>query len=207
MARYQETNTERQILEAAERVFLLQGFAGARTTEIARQAGVTHAMLHYYFHTKEELFQTILKGKLAVLMESIRVMLVDEKMPIMDAIEMGMRRHFEYIRKNASLPLFLLNELSRNSEILTNVRKQMLPKLEDILFDAQQRLDEAAEEGVIRFVRAQTLFMDIAMLNISAFLFQPVIEFLTEDRPLPMSDYLEQRLEENVQLVRLKLKV
>ena len=46
-------NTEQAILQAAETEFLDKGFALAKTTEIAKQAGVTHAMLHYYYRTKE----------------------------------------------------------------------------------------------------------------------------------------------------------
>ena len=46
-------NTEQDILKAAENEFLDKGFVGAKTTEIARLAGVNHAMLHYYFRTKE----------------------------------------------------------------------------------------------------------------------------------------------------------
>ena len=42
-------STEEKILKAAEHEFLVKGFAGARTTSIASAAGVTHAMLHYYF--------------------------------------------------------------------------------------------------------------------------------------------------------------
>ena len=53
-------NKEQAILEAAEREFIAKGFAGARTTSIAEAAGVTHAMLHYYFRTKEQLFERIL---------------------------------------------------------------------------------------------------------------------------------------------------
>ena len=42
---------EQAILAAAEQEFLAKGFDGARTTSIAAAAGVTHAMLHYYFRT------------------------------------------------------------------------------------------------------------------------------------------------------------
>ena len=58
-------NKEQEILEAAEREFIAKGFAGARTTSIAEAAGVTHAMLHYYFRTKEQLFERILDEKMA----------------------------------------------------------------------------------------------------------------------------------------------
>ena len=47
------SNTEQSILKAAEKEFLKKGFSGSKTTEIAKEAGVTHAMLHYYFRTKQ----------------------------------------------------------------------------------------------------------------------------------------------------------
>ena len=39
------SNTEQSILKAAEKEFLKKGFSGSKTTEIAKEAGVTHAML------------------------------------------------------------------------------------------------------------------------------------------------------------------
>ena len=64
-------NKEQTILEAAEREFLNKGFAGARTTSIAEAAGVTHAMLHYYFRTKEQLFERILDEKMRLMSQSV----------------------------------------------------------------------------------------------------------------------------------------
>ena len=58
-------NKEQAIIDAAEREFLTKGFDGARTTSIAQAAGVTHAMLHYYFRTKEKIFERILDERCA----------------------------------------------------------------------------------------------------------------------------------------------
>lgn len=58
-----KTDTESRILQAAEEEFLLKGLEGARTTAIAERAGVTHAMLHYYFRTKNMLFERIIEEK------------------------------------------------------------------------------------------------------------------------------------------------
>jgi TetR/AcrR family transcriptional regulator len=55
---------EEAILQAAEHEFFTRGYDGARTTSIAKAAGVTHAMLHYYFKTKENLFEKIVGGKI-----------------------------------------------------------------------------------------------------------------------------------------------
>lgn len=53
--------TKVQILDAAEEEFARYGLAGARTEPIAANTGVTKAMIHYYFGTKEELYQAVLK--------------------------------------------------------------------------------------------------------------------------------------------------
>ena len=50
---------EIQILETAEKLFLEKGFASTSTTEIAREVGCNQALVHYYFRTKENLFNTI----------------------------------------------------------------------------------------------------------------------------------------------------
>ena len=60
-------DTESEILKAAEQEFMLKGFDGAKTTSIAHAAGVTHAMLHYYFRTKEQLFERILTEKVQLM--------------------------------------------------------------------------------------------------------------------------------------------
>ena len=56
-----DSKTQSKILIAAEAVFHENGFKGARTTLIAERAGISRTMLHYYFRTKEELFQEVLK--------------------------------------------------------------------------------------------------------------------------------------------------
>lgn len=53
-------NSKQAILDAAEEEFLEMGFHGAKTSSIAKRAGVTHAMLHYYFSTKENLYDVFI---------------------------------------------------------------------------------------------------------------------------------------------------
>jgi len=59
--------TRARILAAAEAEFAQAGYDGARTVEIARRAGVTHAMLHYYFDTKDALYAEALRHVFAEL--------------------------------------------------------------------------------------------------------------------------------------------
>jgi TetR/AcrR family transcriptional regulator len=50
-----DRDTEQRILDAAHAVFVRHGTAGARTQEIAKEAGVNSALLHYYFRTNDRL--------------------------------------------------------------------------------------------------------------------------------------------------------
>jgi len=49
------------ILEAAEKIFAENGFKGAATGDIAREAGIPKANVHYYFKTKEDLYREVLR--------------------------------------------------------------------------------------------------------------------------------------------------
>ena len=56
-----DLDTESRILDAAHTVFLLRGTAGARMADIAREAGVSRGLLHYYFGTKERLLVEVIR--------------------------------------------------------------------------------------------------------------------------------------------------
>ena len=53
-----------KLLDAAVRLFAEQGVAGTTVAEIAARAGVTSAMVHYYFKTKDQLLDAVVAEKL-----------------------------------------------------------------------------------------------------------------------------------------------
>ena len=207
MARNQKSNTENQILEAAEVVFIRDGYDGARTTEIARQAGITHAMLHYYFSTKEELYQKIFQRKMEDFIKSFLSIFDNESSSIVDTIELGMRLHFDFLKTNKSLPLFLMSSLRRSSDTFKDIFLAAFKDVGCVLSPFQQRLDAAAASGEIRPVSAALLMMDIVMLNVSAILFDPAYNIIVEIMPMPQQDFLQLRLEENINLIKQRLRV
>ena len=109
-------NKEQAILEAAEREFIVKGFAGARTTSIAEAAGVTHAMLHYYFRTKEQLFERILDEKMRLMGESVLAAFGQPGLPLAERLRDGIERHFDFIMANPDMPRFIVNEVFSRPE-------------------------------------------------------------------------------------------
>ena len=66
-----EKSMEEAILETAERLFLENGYASTSTTQIAKEVGCNQALVHYYFRTKENLFNTIFEKKFKVFFQQI----------------------------------------------------------------------------------------------------------------------------------------
>lgn len=63
--------TKVEILDAAEEEFARFGLTGARTEVIASKTGVTKAMIYYYFSSKEELYQAVLKRHAAIFLDAV----------------------------------------------------------------------------------------------------------------------------------------
>ncbi|WP_171056445.1 TetR/AcrR family transcriptional regulator [Paenibacillus sinopodophylli] len=55
-----KTTVQERILHAAEELFARNSFAGTRISEIALKAEVNQALIHYYFDSKEKLYQEVL---------------------------------------------------------------------------------------------------------------------------------------------------
>ncbi len=104
-------NTEEKILEAAKTVFMLKGSAGARMQDIADEAGINKALLHYYFRSKEKLFEVIFREAAGKLMAGITRIFDDGKMDFFDQVRTFCRMYIQLGREHPYLPLFVLHEM------------------------------------------------------------------------------------------------
>ncbi len=207
MARYQEENKEAVILKAAEEEFLAKGFAGARTVEIARKAGVTHAMLHYYFKTKEQLFEKIMQAKFELMVHTIPPILLNKELSITERIREGMSQHFDILQRNAILPRFIINEIAQHPEYMEALREQIATAAATTLLSFQADLDEARARGEICQIDAFTLMFDIISLNIFGFIATPIIESIIPTTNMSLDAFWQMRKEENIRLILKRLQV
>ena len=81
MNEIKKDNTEEKILNAAQTVFIQKGMDGARMQEIADEAGINKALLHYYFRTKQKLFEAIFKKVFSQIFPNLMDM-VHSELPI-----------------------------------------------------------------------------------------------------------------------------
>jgi AcrR family transcriptional regulator len=117
--------TQQKIFRAASAVFEEKGFAAARMQEIADRAGINKALLHYYFRSKEQLFRAVFQVLLRKMFEKI-FSIFREDISFKEKIRRFYDQHIDFLIKNPDLPIFLLNEMSRNPELAAGL-KEMMP--------------------------------------------------------------------------------
>jgi TetR/AcrR family transcriptional regulator len=197
MVKEKNENTEDQILSAAKNVFQRKGMDGSRMQEIADEAGINKAMLHYYYRSKQLLFEAVFKNAFALLAPQLNKILNDD-----DSIEQKVRKftsnYISFIIKHPYLPYFIIQELNRNPEfILKMLKSKSFPTIKK--FNNQVKAE--VKNGTIKPIKGEQLFINIIALNIFPFVATPLIKGLIdiddkafkglmEDRKTEVADFI-----------------
>lgn len=197
---------EQAILAAAEQEFLSKGFDGARTTSIASAAGVTHAMLHYYFRTKEQLFERILDEKLRLMSESVLAAFGQPNLPLQERLRDAIGSHFDFIARNPDLPRFIVNEVFSRPERYETMRARIREIADTLMCDMQRELDALAACGETEPLDVRMLMLDIISLNVFPFIAYPLIEPILGSFSNDRARFFELRKAENVEVITRRLK-
>ena len=169
-----DISRESQILEAAEKVFLTKGYAASKTMEIAEMAGVNHALLHYYFRTKENLFNKVFIEKIDLFIDSFKDLFAKE-LPLFELVTSVIETQFIFLEKNDKLPFFLVNEVISNPIYQKMFKERFFSKIKDHLQDAERLLKEEVEKGTIKEITLVDLLISISSLNMFYFMLRPII--------------------------------
>ena len=201
-----ELNAEQTILEAAEAEFLEKGYGNAKTVAIARRAGMSHSMLHYYFRTKENLFQRIFLQKIQTL-SGIFENIWEKDLPFAETLRLFMEEQFNFVAKNPQLPRFILNEVVSNETNRNLLFEVLAPKVSVIFQKFNERLINEVLSGRVRPITLPNLMMNIFSVNIAVFVALPMLQKIfpvTGDDAL--TNFLNERRESNVQFILNALK-
>ena len=206
MDNQEKQSKEQLILAVAEQEFLTKGYDGARTTSIAQAAGVTHAMLHYYFRTKEQLFERIVDDKFATMSHSMVAIIGDPSLPIVERIKGGIAAHFDFIAANPLLPRFVSNEIVSRPERYEVLYKRVGFVVNSVYNGLQAEADYAAERGEIERVDIKMLFISIMSLNIFTFVAYPFMEPIMGELMADREQFLAARKAENIETILRRIK-
>jgi len=173
-----DISTEKTILEAAKRIFQQKGMEGARMQEIADEAGINKALLHYYYRSKQLLFEAVFKHAFLLLAPQLNNIINDDS-TLFEKIEKFSTNYISFIIKHPYLPNFIIQELNRNPEFLNNlIDKNQFPSIEKFKIQVLENI----ENKTIKPIDPSQLFIHLISLNILPFLAAPLLKgFLNID--------------------------
>ncbi|WP_266206163.1 TetR/AcrR family transcriptional regulator [Pontibacter kalidii] len=189
-----ELSTEERIKEAAKKVFLEKGFDGTTTRDIAREAGLSIAMMNYYFRSKEKLFNIVYEELIREYFQST-LDIMDKPGDLKQKLSALVDNFFNLFKKNRRLSTFINYELKRNPDHLLKTF-DIGPLVKKSLFI--QQLQDAINKGEIRAINSDHVL----------FLLLPNVQFLYENDELNKkillmdeADY-DQFAQEHLQIVK-----
>ena len=172
MSNTKDTSTEDRIKAAARKVFHQKGFAGTRTRDIAEEAGINHAMLNYYFRSKEKLFEMVMMETMEQFFKGVNLMLNDEKTSLDEKIDLIVSNYVDLLLKEPELPTFILNEVRPNPQAFVEQNPIKEALTHSVL---TRQYAEAVARGEITEPNLMQAILNVIGLVIFPFIAKPIL--------------------------------
>lgn len=206
MAKVKRDNqTEKLVLEAAMKVFTQKGYAAARMDDIAKEANINRALLHYYFRSKDKMFDLIFEQKVKEFFSGLgQIVFSDRKLE--DVIREMVKHEITLIVANPYLPLFVLQELQQSPERLLNHAKAsgMSPNL--ILKRFSVLVNDAIRSKTINKIEPGQLLINIMSLCIYPMIAKPVLKSVLELDDKKFDNMMAHRIGQVSEFILLSIK-
>ena len=196
-----ETDAERRIMEAAARVFMQKGRLGASMQDIADEAGINRTLLHYYFRSKEKLFDTIFEKLLSKVFPAL-VLALSADRPFLEKIEIFTESYADLLSENPFLPVFVFQEISLNPGRLVNRIKDLGLRPEKTL----QALKSEMEELGITDMDPRHLFANMMGMVIFPYMGRPLFQLIAfQNDEEAYERFLEERKKQIPRFMKMAL--
>jgi AcrR family transcriptional regulator len=189
----QDISTEEKIIEAAKKVFFKKGLSGARMQDIADEAGINKALLHYYFRSKEKLFEIIVKDAVSIMIPRLNE-IFNSHASVTEKIEQIVYKYISTIIDFPYIPSFVIHELNQNPERIMKTVFSLNEKPMPHPFLAQ--IKEEVERGIIRPIDPRQLLVNIVSMCLFPFLGEHLLKGILKLSDAEFKHFLNQRKKE-----------
>ena len=189
------TDTEQKIINAATVVFLEKGLDGARMQEIADQAGINKALLHYYFRSKDRLFQTVfqneIKNLLRTILESAQATQNFEQF-----LQSFLTTYMKAIAPRTNLMRFAIWEFGKDNYSIVDTFLQTFREYGYPTNPLVATTQKAINEGQIRPLNPAHFTLSLLGMCIFPFMIEAFIEKIIPGVNMRDEQFIEQRAKE-----------
>ncbi len=198
-----KNTTEERILESARQIFQTKGLQGARMQEIADNAKINKAMLHYYYRSKELLFEAVFEEAANRIFPKI-VELLNTEFPLFEKIEHFVDYYLTTLLENKYMPAFVLNELNQNPERLVKLMSERgIFKQEKFI----EQINSAIKDKIIIPIDPRQLITNIISMSIFPFAGRPILMGLFKLDEESYYQFIESRKKEVPKFIINAIKV
>ncbi|GEP96936.1 TetR/AcrR family transcriptional regulator [Chitinophaga cymbidii] len=182
--------TEQQIIAAARKIFVQKGLAGARMQDIADEAGINKAMLHYYYRSKDKLFEIVFDEAVSQLLAGVND-IFEKDMPAREKIVAAVEHYITSLNKAPYLPLFVVHEISQNPERILQKfsNTALLPNMRMFL----KELAVEMENGTMRKVDPWQLMVSLISMCVFPFVGRPLLQAIFQVNDKAFAKTMEDR--------------
>lgn len=166
-----EKNTESKILEAAKAVFIENGKDGTTMQAIADKAKINKALLHYYFRSKDKLFNVVIEETMHHFLPQIEETFLSEA-DFFDKIRKVVSDYITLLSENPFIPAFIMHEINRNPDGLFNILMKSGIRMDLIFTTIQKEL----LNKTINIVSPQHFFINLLSLCIFPIAARPLMQ-------------------------------
>jgi AcrR family transcriptional regulator len=171
--------SEELILNSAMKVFTRRGFAAARMEEIAKEAGINRALLHYYFRDKETMFNLIFETQFKEFFSGIGSILNTNK-PLFEKIKEIVTHEINVLSRHPDLPRFIITEVALQPERLIQYGQKMGINPRQILEIFNKQVEQEVSQGKIIQIEGRQLLMNIMSLCVYPFAAKPIVKTMMQ---------------------------
>jgi len=192
-----DRETEQRILDAARRVFTRRGTAGARMQEIASEAGVNQALLHYYFRSKERLSIAVFQQMAATLFPAL-IQTLGSDQTIEEKIDAIVALYLENLSRNPFLPGYLISELHHHPDRLPHMLATATGidparMLAQVFARLGQQIDAEVRAGRMRPIAPQQFAANLISLCVFPFAARPMLSLAFGFDDAGFARFIEER--------------
>lgn len=183
-------NMEEKIIKAAKSLFIEKGFAETNMSDIAARVGINRPGLHYYFRTKDKMFEAVFGDIILSIIPKVFDILVRQNQPVSHRIEEVVNAYYSLFLANPRLPMFIIREMNRDAAFLINTATRLnLPeKIGALIHSLQEEMDS----GKLKQVPPRFLFYNLYGLLVMPFLTQDMAYSLFLEEKETFEDMLNQ---------------
>jgi AcrR family transcriptional regulator len=181
--------TEEKIFNAARIVFQRKGFSGARMQEIADEAGINKAMLHYCFKSKELLFKAVFMNAFSQLAPQINE-IFNSQDSIFDKITKFTSSYISFVILNPYLPQFIIQEMNNNPEFVMSFMSNENRPNPSVLIS---QIEREIAEGIIKPINPKQLLLDIFSMTVFPFAAQVMMKGMIQISDSEFNEMMEER--------------